>query len=315
MQQNIHIQIKDTSLVINKRLDLALSILLPDYSRATIQSWIKNGYIIIDKTTITNQRFKLTQAKHKIEINALITDKNTINEPQEINLDIIYQDDDVILINKPVGLTVHPGAGCHEGTLLNALLFHFPELNQVPRAGIVHRLDKDTSGILIIGRNIISHKKLVEALQQRLVKREYLAIVYGNLISGGTINAPIGRHKIKRTHMAVVDNGRHAVTHYKIKERFKNMTYIDVELDTGRTHQIRVHMTHIKHPLVGDMIYNNKVKLPIGASEELKQFLYKFKRQALHAYRLTFYHPTTNKQMQFEATIPKDIKQLLKLLK
>lgn len=313
-QHNVRIQIKNTSTVLNKRLDLALSVLLPDYSRATIQNWIKNGYVLIDNMTVTNQRFKINNPQHNIEIDAYIEDKNAVNIPQEITLNIIYQDEDIVLINKPVGLTVHPGAGCKEGTLLNALLFHFPELNQVPRAGIVHRLDKDTSGILIIGRNIISHKKLVDALQQRLIKREYIAIVYGKLISGGTIDAPIGRHKVKRTHMAVVDNGRPAITHYKIKQRFNNATCIDVQLETGRTHQIRVHMSYIQHPLIGDMVYNNKIKIPSNATEELKNFLYNFKRQALHAYRLTFDHPKTNKRMQFEASLPEDIKKLLALL-
>jgi len=298
----------------DKRLDQALSVLIPNYSRTLLQHWIKNGYVKIDNKTVTQQRIKLI-TQQIIIIDAPIEIQETA-QPQEINLNVIYSDKDIIIIDKPAGLVVHPGAGCKDGTLLNALLYHFPKLANLPRAGIIHRLDKDTSGILVIAHNLVAHKKLVDDLQQRTIKREYEAVVCGKLISGGVIDAAIGRHKTQRTHMAVIESGRSAVTHYRIIERFANHTHINVTLETGRTHQIRVHMDHINHPIVGDQVYGHgrSLHLPPKASDELRQFLANFKRQALHAIRLTLNHPRTNEQMQFTSPLAQDMQELLRLL-
>lgn len=309
---NIHITFEILDNLTGKRLDQALSILAPNYSRTLLQSWIKAGYVKLDNQIITQQRTKVT-AHQNITIDAILEIQETA-KPQKIKLNIIYEDKDIIVINKPAGLVVHPGAGCKEGTLMNALLYSYPELATLPRAGIIHRLDKDTSGILVIARNLAAHKKLVEDLQQRKIKREYVTIVWGKLISGGMIDANIGRHKTQRTHMAVVEGGKKAVTHYRVLERFEHHTCIQVMLETGRTHQIRVHMAHINHPIVGDPTYGGRLKTPQNAAIELRQFLSTFKRQALHAMHLTFNHPRTDKQVQFTAPIADDIQQLLNLL-
>lgn len=295
-----------------KRLDQALSILLPEHSRARIQSWIQNGWVKIDDKVITQNRFKVN-ANSKVAINAEITEQNEAHEAQEIKLDIIYEDQDIIVINKPAGLVVHPGAGNADKTLLNALLFHAPELKNIPRAGIIHRLDKDTSGLLVIAKTLEAHTKLVSELQERLVKREYEAIIYGVLTAGGTIDAPIGRHNLKRKLMTVTEMGKPAITHYRVIAKFPAFTHIRVILETGRTHQIRVHMAHIHHPLLGDPTYG-RLKLPKNASPELITELRNFKRQALHARRLGLNHPRTGKFMEFEAPLPKDMLNLLKTL-
>ena len=294
-----------------KRLDVALSALVPDYSRAKIQEWIKAGYV-----TVNN---KILRAKDKvstdqiININATITDKTTL-KPQPIDLDIIYEDQDIIVINKPAGLVTHPGAGRADNTLLNALLYRYPELSKLPRAGIVHRLDKDTSGLLVVAHNLTAHTKLVIALQNRNIKREYIAIVNGTMTSGNTIEAPIGRHPVKRTHMAVKEGGKPATTHYRIIKRFSHHTYVKVILETGRTHQIRVHLSHIGHPILGDPTYNKGIMTPAKCDNILKQLLINFRRQALHAQCLELQHPCTNKLMAWEAPLPSDIEKLLKAL-
>lgn len=337
-----------------KRLDQILSILLPQYSRTLLQSWIKSGYVAVDSKIILLPRTLIAQHAEAgeesattvttITINAVITTIKEHATPQAIALDIIYADDDIIVVNKPVGLIVHPGAGCKDGTLLNALLHYAPELANLPRAGIVHRLDKDTSGLLVIARNLTAHKKLVDAFTQHAkgITREYEAIVYGTIIAGGTINAPIGRHRTRRTMMAVVgesnDNdesdesdehdeetsadsvmpkrgrGRHAVTHYRVIQRFPHHAHLRVILETGRTHQIRVHMAHIDHPIVGDQTYGGRLKLPRHASPELLQALSNFKHQALHAAKLTLTHPRTGKTIEFSAPLPQDMQKLLQAL-
>jgi 23S rRNA pseudouridine1911/1915/1917 synthase len=295
-----------------KRLDQALSILFPEHSRARIQSWIKNNFVKIDDIIVNKNNFKVT-ANQKVEVNAEITAQNATYEAQEIKLDIIYEDKDIIVINKPAGLVVHPGAGNTDKTLLNALLFHAPELKNIPRAGIIHRLDKDTSGLLVIAKTLAAHTKLVSDLQKRLVKREYEAVIYGVLTAGGIVDAPIGRHQLKRKLMTVTESGKTAITHYRIIERFSAFTHIRVILETGRTHQIRVHMAHIHHPILGDPVYG-RLKLPKNASAELIAALRSFKRQALHAKRLSFNNPRTGKLMEFEAILPKDMKSLIKII-
>jgi 23S rRNA pseudouridine1911/1915/1917 synthase len=236
-------------------------------------------------------------------------------QSEPISLDILHEDAHLIVINKPVGMVVHPAAGNPGGTMLNALLHHAPELRHVPRAGIVHRLDKDTSGVLVVARDLSAHKYLVEQLQARAFVREYLAVVNGVLTAGGTVDAPIGRHPVQRKRMAVVNvGGKSAVTHYRVEQRFRAHTLIKVNLETGRTHQIRVHMAHIHHALVGDQVYGGRLKLPAGSSEELIEVLRKFKRQALHARYLELVHPGTGESMGWEAPIPDDMQHLIDVM-
>lgn len=293
------------------RLDQALAKLCPEYSRARLQTWIKSGKITVDgKTARPKDKIHENQ---KIVINAIL-EPQAAWQPQAITLDIVYEDSSILVINKPAGLVVHPGAGIKESTLLNALLHHAPELNKIPRAGIVHRLDKDTSGLLVIAKTLAAHKNLIEQIQQRMMKREYQAIVNGVLISGGTITEPIGRHPTQRIKMAVIESGKPAVTHYRIIKKFRAHTHIKIQLETGRTHQIRVHMAYIHHPIVGDPTYGGRFKLPQGVNEKLKTALQNFKRQALHASRLELQHPESRKTVHWEVLLPKDMQQLLKLL-
>jgi 23S rRNA pseudouridine1911/1915/1917 synthase len=246
---------------------------------------------------------------------------HTVLEPQgdwqaeAIPLDIIYQDEALLVINKPAGLVVHPAAGNRDGTLLNALLHHAPELESVPRAGIVHRLDKETSGLLVIARTLAVHKTLIEMMQARDIQREYEAVVQGVMTAGNTIEAPIGRHPVQRKRMAVVSNGRPAVTHYRVIERFRAHSHIRVQLETGRTHQIRVHMAHIRYPLLGDPVYGGRLRVPSGCSVELDEQLHRFRRQALHAARLQLNHPLSGEMMEWLAPLPADMQGLLEVLR
>ncbi|KZZ25677.1 RNA pseudouridine synthase, partial [Oleiphilus sp. HI0081] len=233
---------------------------------------------------------------------------------EDIPLDIVYQDEDILIINKPAGMVVHPAAGNHSGTLVNALLHHFPDIKAVPRAGIVHRLDKDTTGLMVVAKTLTAHAHIVEQLQSREMGREYEAIAAGVMTGGGTINEPIARSPKNRKKMAVNQFGKHAVTHYRVLERFLAHTHIRVKLETGRTHQIRVHMAHIKHPLIGDTTYAGRMKLPAGASDEVKNKLRQFERQALHAKKLTLIHPQTGEEMSWEVDLPEDMQNLLAVL-
>ncbi len=293
------------------RLDLALSTLLPEYSRARIQAWIKDGYVTVDGK-ILRAKDKVS-VEQKVNINATITNVTEL-QPQSIALDVIYENQDIIVINKPAGLVTHPGAGNADNTLLNALLYRYPELTKIPRAGIIHRLDKDTSGIMVVTRNLIAHNTLTQALQRREIKREYEAVVNGAMISGGTVSAPIGRHPTKRTLMAVKENGKSATTHYRVIKRFLAHTHVRVFLETGRTHQIRVHLAHIGYPIAGDPTYSKINKVSEKLNPILRHKLETFKRQALHAKRLELQHPHTGKLMAWEAPTPKDIKELLEAL-
>lgn len=238
--------------------------------------------------------------------------------PEDIALDIRFEDDDLLVLNKPAGLVVHPGAGNPAGTLLNALLHHSPALNELARAGIVHRLDKDTSGLMVVAKSIPAMTALVAMLSRHDVVRQYEAVVLGTMVAGGTVDAPIGRHHHDRLRQAVREDdegGKHAVTHYRLRERFRAHTLLQCSLETGRTHQIRVHMAHIGHPLVGDPLYGNGLRLPRKASEELIGGLRGFRRQALHAEKLAFEHPITGEAMAFEATRPDDMEALLGVLR
>jgi len=291
-----------------ERLDLVLVRLFPEYSRSRLQKWIKDGQVTVNQQKL---RAKDTVFGGEIvELTVQLTEE-TRWQAQEIPLHIVYEDEFVIVINKPADLVVHPGAGNVDGTLGNALLHRFPELESVPRAGVVHRLDKDTTGLLVVARNLIAQKSLVEQLQAREFEREYQAMVVSVMTAGGTVNEPIGRHPSQRTKMAVVHNGKEAVTHYRVLERFRAHTLVKLNLETGRTHQIRVHMAYIHYPLVGDPLYGGRLRIPAGCSEPFAEVLRTFKRQALHACRLGFLHPSTQEFMAWEAPLPSDMEQLV----
>lgn len=295
-----------------KRLDQALAVLFAQYSRARLQTWIRNKEVLVD-----NQVKRPRDPVHSGEIISIIADLPPAGtwQAQAINLNLVYEDESLLVINKPIGLVVHPAAGNPDCTLLNALLYHCPDLVQLPRAGIIHRLDKDTSGLLVVAKTLIAHTELVKQLQARSIQREYEAVVNGILISGNTIDEPIGRHRIQRKKMAVIESGKPAVTHYRVLERFRAHTHLKVLLETGRTHQIRVHMAHIHHPLIGDSLYGGRLLLPKGAGPELIETLRHFKHQALHAKRLGFIHPITAQYIEWLAPLPADMQQLLDVLR
>ena len=292
-------------------MDQVLAQLFPDYSRARLQQWIKAGQVLVNG--------KQRRAKDKMEGGEQIELEATSEEEvswqgEDIPLSIVYEDEHIIIVNKPAGMVVHPAAGNYDGTLVNALLHHAPELNEVPRAGIVHRLDKETSGLLAVARNLKSQKHLVDLLQARVMKRQYQAVACGVMTAGGTVDAPIARHPVDRKRMAVVESGKHAVTHYRVMQRFRLHTHIRIDLETGRTHQIRVHMAHIRYPLVGDQVYGQRLRLPPDCSDALADTLCNFKRQALHAARLGLEHPSSGEMMEWEAALPEDMQQLAALL-
>jgi len=293
------------------RLDQAVAQLFSDYSRSRLTAWIKDGRVSVEGQQ-RRPRDKVW-AGERLILRAE-PEPQVACVPQDIPLDIRYEDDYVLVINKPAGLVVHPAAGNPDGTLQNALLHHEPGLINLPRAGIVHRLDKDTTGLMVVAKSELAHKNLVAALQARDVHREYRALVVGELVAGGTVDEPIGRHPTVRTRMAVHPTGKPAVTHYRVEERYRGHTLLAVRLETGRTHQIRVHMAYIRHPVFGDPVYGNRLRLPGGAAQELINVMRGFKRQALHAFRLGFVHPVTEEDMLFEAEIPDDMTELLELL-
>jgi 23S rRNA pseudouridine1911/1915/1917 synthase len=293
------------------RLDVALSEMLPDYSRSKITAWIKSGDALIN-----NKAFKPKDKVNGSQVVMLSLNKKQNNDwsAENIALNIVFEDEDIIIINKPFGLVTHPGAGNWNGTLANALLYYDPKLSKLDRAGIVHRLDKNTSGLMVIARNDKSQKYLVEQLQSHSVAREYSAIVYGHMISGGSVNDPIGRDSKDRIKQAVSSNGKDATTHYRVIDRFKSHTHVKAILETGRTHQIRVHLSHIGYPLLGDPMYGGRVRFPKKASEILKESLLGFKRQALHSKKLTLNHPSTGELMSWKAPLPDDMLELLEIL-
>ena len=308
-------QFQITSDYYGQRLDQVLVELLPEYSRSRLQQWIKQGNILLDGKKVLKPKNKVCGGE-TLQI-TIEQEQQGEWEAENIPLDIIYEDDSILVINKPVGLVVHPAVGNYTGTLLNGLLYHCPELINIPRAGIVHRLDKDTSGLLVVAKTLTSQTRLVRQLQKRAFEREYEAIVMGEMTGGGMIDKPIGRHPVHRVKMAVVknsNNGKEAITHYRVKERYRGYTCVQVRLETGRTHQIRVHMAHIHYPLVGDPVYAGRLKLPADCDDTLKEFLQHFKRQALHARKLGLKHPDTGEWMEWEVEVPDDMQELKILL-
>jgi 23S rRNA pseudouridine1911/1915/1917 synthase len=295
-----------------RRFDAVLAELFPEYSRSRLAEWIKSGDVLLDGRQARPR--DPVRGGERVVLTAVL-EIQTHSEPEDIALDILYEDADVFVIEKPAGLVVHPGAGNPAGTLVNALLHRDPGLATLPRAGIVHRLDKDTSGVMVVARTLPAHTSLVEQLSAREVHRQYLAVVLGSLVSGGTVNAPIDRHPRDRLRQAVREDGRDAVTHYRLRERFRAHTLLECRLETGRTHQIRVHMAHIKHPIVGDPLYGGPLKLPKGATDGLVESLRGFKRQALHAETLEFAHPISGEPIRCSTPMPADMQALVATLR
>ncbi len=294
------------------RLDIALARMFPDYSRSRLKSWVLQGNVTVDgrimrpRDSVAGGEQIIVQPQAEVSITSL---------PEPLDLDIVFEDEDLIIVNKPAGLVVHPGTGNTHGTLMNGLLNHVAALEALPRAGIVHRLDKDTSGLLLVGKNLTSHTALVRALADRDISRHYLAICIGVLTGGGKVDAPIGRNPADRVKMSVQDQGKPAITHFRVKERFRAHTFVDVQLDTGRTHQIRVHFAHRRNPLVGDQVYGGRLAMPAGATEELRESLRCFKRQALHATRLSFVHPKSGETIEQLVGPPQDLNDLLNIMR
>lgn len=294
------------------RLDQALARMFPDYSRSRLKEWLLAGFITVSggpqrpRDAVSGGETVTFQPQPEVSVTAA---------PEPMALDIVHEDDELIVVNKPAGLVVHPGAGNPAGTLMNGLLHHVPALNEIPRAGIVHRLDKDTSGLLLVGKTLTAHTALVRQLADRDISRNYLAVCNGVLTGGGTLREPIARHPVDRKRMSVLQKGKPAVTHYTLKERFAAHSYVGVRLETGRTHQIRVHFAHRRHALVGDQVYGGRLALPKGASEELIQTLRHFKRQALHATRLAFKHPASGALLELEVAPPGDFQKLIEVMR
>lgn len=294
------------------RIDQVAADVWADFSREKLKQWLKEGYLLVDGQQV--------KPKYQCKGTELMTLNVTLSSqtnylPESIPLNIIYEDEDIIVINKEAGMVVHPGAGNTSGTLLNALLAYYPKSAELDRAGIVHRIDKDTSGLLVVAKTLEAQFSLSQQLASKTVYRLYDLVVYGYMIAGGTIDKPIKRHPTDRVKMAVQAGGKDAITHYNVKERFKQFTRLHAQLETGRTHQIRVHFSYLGHPLIGDPVYLQRVKLPSGASPALKEILQDFKRQALHAYQLGLLHPRTGQKMIFEAPLPVDFEHLLTVLR
>lgn len=313
MAQEIQLTATINESQLGQRLDQALAELFPDYSRSRIKEWILDDRVQVNGRLVNKPKEKMLGGE-QISIDALI-DEDMRFEPQNLPLNIVYEDDDILVINKPRDFVVHPGAGNPDGTVLNALLYHYPDIADVPRAGIVHRLDKDTTGLMVVAKTVPAQTRLVESLQLREITREYEAVANGRMTAGGKVEEPISRHPTKRTHMAVNPMGKPAVTHYRVMEHFRAHTRLRLRLETGRTHQIRVHMAHINHSLVGDQLYGGRPRPLKGASDEFRDALREFDRQALHATMLRLYHPITGIQMEWHAPIPDDMVKLIEVLK
>ena len=294
------------------RLDQALARMFPQYSRSRLKDWLLAGAITVEggpkrpRDAVSGGEVVSVQPQTEVAVSAA---------PEPIALDVLHEDDHLLVVNKPAGLVVHPGAGNPAGTLMNGLLHHVPQLEEMPRAGIVHRLDKDTSGLLLVAKTLTAHTSLVRLLAERAIDRHYIAVCNGVLTGGGTIREPIGRHPVDRKRQSVQQNGKPAITHYTVGERFAAHTQVDVKLETGRTHQIRVHFAHRRHALVGDPVYGGRLALPKGASDELAEVLRHFKRQALHATRLSFVHPVGEQRVTFTAEAPRDFANLIAVLR
>ena len=307
---SLQFQLDDSYL--GQRIDQVAATVWNEFSREKLKQWMKEGHLLVNGNIV--------KPKYKCEGNEMLTlevelEAQTSAQPENIPLDIIYEDDDIMVINKPVGMVVHPGAGNPNGTLVNALLYHYPKSAELTRAGLVHRIDKDTSGLLVVAKNLEAQFSLSKQLAKKTVYRVYDLICYGTMIAGGKIDEPIKRHPVDRVKMAILPGGRDAVTHYNVKERFQHFTRVQAQLETGRTHQIRIHFTYIGFPLVGDPIYVSRIKVPAGASDKLASTLRGFKRQALHASKLGLIHPQTKQEMMFEAPWPQDFIDLLDVLR
>ncbi|PAY02110.1 23S rRNA pseudouridine(1911/1915/1917) synthase RluD [Pseudoalteromonas sp. HM-SA03] len=314
MSEQISLQAEVPVELGGKRLDQILAQLFPDFSRSRIKTWILEDKVTVDGEIFNTPREKLLGGE-SVAIETVIEAQREY-EAQDIELDIVYEDDDILVINKPMGLVVHPGAGNPDGTVLNALLHHHPEIINVPRAGIVHRLDKDTTGLMVVAKTIQAQTHLVKNLQAREnFTREYEAVCNGTMTAGGMIEKPIGRHATKRTHMAVHEMGKPAITHYRVAEKFRAHTRLRLRLETGRTHQIRVHMAYLNHPLIGDQLYGGRPRPPRNATQGLTEQLREFKRQALHAIKLSIAHPITGEKMTWEAPVPEDMIKLVAALR
>lgn len=311
--EKIQLQAQVPANLLGKRLDQALAEMFPDYSRSRIKDWILANHVKVDGEIQNKPREKLV-GEEQIEIDAQL-EIEVEHKAQDIDLDIVFEDEHILVINKPMNLVVHPGAGNGDGTVLNALLNHVPQIANVPRAGIVHRLDKDTTGLMVVAKTIPAQTHLVEQLQAREISREYEAVVIGTMVAGGTIDEPIGRHPTKRTNMAVRESGKPAMTHYRVKEKFRAHTYIRLKLESGRTHQIRVHMSHLRFPLVGDQAYGGRPRPPKACNQDMVDMLRSFKRQALHAVQLELSHPVTGEWLSWQAPLPDDFKALLSVLR
>ncbi len=307
---SLQFQLDETYL--GQRIDQVAATIWSDFSREKLKQWLKEGHLLVNGNSV--------KPKYKCEGFELLTldvelEAQTRSLPEDIPLDIVYVDDDIIVVNKPVGMVVHPGAGNSSGTLVNALLHHYPKSAELTRAGLVHRIDKDTSGLLVVAKNLEAQFSLSKQLAKKTVYRVYDLIVYGNVIAGGTVDEPIKRHPVDRVKMAVLPGGKDAVTHYNVKERFQHFTRIQARLETGRTHQIRVHFSYIGFGLVGDPVYMPRVRVPAGASELLDETLRGFRRQALHAAELGLKHPRTGEEMLFKAPWPADLATLVDVLR
>ena len=295
-----------------KRLDQVLALLCPRHSRSRLQAWIREGFVTVDGAGMKQK--DTVQGGQSIRVSATLDDRNENWVEQDIPIDVVFEDEAILAVNKAPGIVVHPGAGNPDRTLVNALLYYAPQLAKVPRAGIVQRLDKDTSGIMVVAKTPEAHTRLVRDLQDRNISREYRALVRGTLISGGTVNAPVGRHPTLRTRMAVTDKGKPATTHYRIVRKFLACTDTRVRLETGRTHQIRVHMAHLGHPIIGDPVYGGRKRFAKNVSGALREALAAFPRQALHAARLELQHPISGKTLELEAPLAADMAQLLDII-
>jgi 23S rRNA pseudouridine1911/1915/1917 synthase len=312
MPEPVRLQAQVPDASAGRRFDAVLAELFPEHSRSRLAGWIKSGQARLDGREVRPR--DPVRGGEQVTVDAEIGIQ-TDAPAEDIALDILFEDEHVIVIDKAAGLVVHPGAGNPAGTLVNALLHRDASLAALPRAGIVHRLDKDTSGVMVIARTLEAHTALVEQLSARKVHRQYLAVVVGALVSGGTANAPIDRHPRDRLRMAVREDGKEAVTHFRLRERFRAHTLLECRLETGRTHQIRVHMAHLKHPIVGDPLYGGPLKLPRGASDETIATLRGFRRQALHAETLEFSHPVTGEPVRCSAPVPADMHALVEALR
>jgi 23S rRNA pseudouridine1911/1915/1917 synthase len=299
----------------NQRIDSVLAHLLPDYSRTQISHWIKDGSITLNQKPCKPKDKALDGDIIEVHVEfTTVGDDFNQCAPEAIPLNIIFEDEEIIVLNKPTNMVVHPGAGNRDHTLVNALLHHAPSLCYLPRAGIIHRLDKDTTGLLIVAKTLPAHTSLIRKMQAREIQRNYITLVQGHLISGDTIDTGFGRHPRNRLKMTVLEQGRQAITHYTIKKHYQDYTLLNVSLMTGRTHQIRVHLAYINHPVVGDPLYGGRMRFPTHSSEELRNMLQDFKRQALHACSLSFFHPKTENELTLIAPLPDDFKILLNTL-